>query len=172
MHHLIRDIRSIVTSFHQSVPNDYFIGFDRQYFIDHDNGTASLTNPGIVQIHNAIARTWQRRDLVKIILRYEDILRDMETIQGQLGTVIGFDYRGSFRDFYKHETPLGLERALNARRPPDPENIEAWRSERHRDRIRDQFTRCPQLLELLRIYGYETGDSWFDAYAREPPPAT
>jgi hypothetical protein len=169
---LIRDIRSIVTSFHQSVPNDYFIGFDRQYFIDNNNGTSSLTNPGILQIHSAIARTWQRRDLAKIILRYEDILRDMETIQGQLGTAIGFDYRGSFRDFHKHETPLGLERALNARRPPDLENIDAWRAERHRDRIRDQFTRCPQLLELLRIYGYETSDSWFDAYAREPPPTT
>ncbi len=167
---LIRDIRSIVTSFHQSVPNDYFIGFDRQYFIK--DGAASYTNPGILQIHGAIARTWQRRDLVKIILRYEDILRDTETIQGQLGTAIGFEYQGSFRDFYRHETPHNLERALNTRRPPDLETIEAWRARRHRDRIRDQFTRCPQLLELLRIYGYETSDSWFDAYPGEPPPAT
>src|SRR5262245_36905153 len=91
---LIRDLRSIVTSFHQSVPDEYFIGFDHQYFINE--GTASYTNPGILQIHAAIARTWQRRDLAKIILRYEDILRDMENIQRQLGTAIGFEYRGSF----------------------------------------------------------------------------
>jgi hypothetical protein len=166
---LIRDIRSIVTSFHQSVPNDYFIGFDHQYFIK--DGTASYTNPGILQIHGAIARTWQRRDLAKIILRYEDILRDTESIQGQLGKAIGFEYQGSFRDFYKHETPVGLERALNARRPPDADNIDAWRAPRHRARIEDQFTRCPQLFELLKHYGYETDNRWFDSY-RDSVPAS
>jgi hypothetical protein len=164
---LIRDIRSIVTSFHQSVPNEYFIGFDRQYFINE--GTATYTNPGILQIHGAIARTWQRRDLVKVILRYEDILRDEETVQRQLGTAIGFDYRGSFGDFHKHETPVGLERALNTRRAPDTDNIEAWRAPRHRARIEDQFTRCPQLFELLKHYGYEADDRWFDAYRNASP---
>jgi hypothetical protein len=164
---LIRDIRSIVTSFHQSVPNEYFIGFDRQYFINE--GTATYTNPGILQIHSAIARTWQRRDLVKIILRYEEILRDIETVQRQLGTAIGFEYRGSFGDFHKHETPVGLERALNTRRAPDADNIEAWRAPRHRARIEDQFTRCPQLFELLKHYGYEADDRWFDAYRKAPP---
>ena len=167
---LIRDIRSIVTSFHQSVPNDYFIGFDHQYFIN--DGVASYTNPGILQIHGAIARTWQRHDLAKIILRYEDILKDTETTQGQLGEAIGFAYRGSFRDFYKHETPVGLERALNARRPPDVGNIDAWRAPQHRVRIADQFTRCPQLFEILKRYGYETDDRWFDAYRDVSPPPT
>lgn len=162
---LIRDIRSIVTSFHQSVPDDYFIGFDHQYFIN--DGRASFTNPGILQIHAAIAKTWQRRDLVKIILRYEDILKDMDNVQAQLGKAIGFTYEGSFADFHKHETPAGLERALNRRRAPDAENTAAWRAPRHRQRIRDQFTRCPQLFDLLKHYGYETDDHWFDAYRDE-----
>jgi len=166
---LIRDIRSIVTSFHQSVPNEYFIGFDHQYFV-HD-GTASYTNPGILQIHGAIARTWRRRDLVKVILRYEDVLKDMETVQRQLGTAIGFDYQGSFSDFHTHETPVGLARALNERRAPDVGNIEAWRAPRHHARILDQFTRCPQLFEMLKHYGYETDDRWFDAYRGDTPSA-
>src|SRR5262245_35536865 len=41
---MIRDIRSVMTSRHQSVPNDYFIGFDHQYFVD--GGMASFPNPG------------------------------------------------------------------------------------------------------------------------------
>lgn len=164
---LIRDIRSIVTSFHQSVPNDYFIGFDHQYFVG--DGAASYTNPGILQIHGAIAHTWQRRDLAKIILRYEDVLNDTDTIQAQLGKAIGFEYEGSFRDFHTHETPVGLERALNVRRAPDVDNIDAWRAPRHRARIEDQFTRCPQLFDLLKHYGYETDDRWFDVYRDESP---
>jgi hypothetical protein len=159
---LIRDIRSIVTSIHQSVPNDYFIGFDHQYFVK--DGHASYTNPGVLQIHAAIARTWQRRDLTKVILRYEDILRDMDNVQAQLGAAIGFEYQGSFADFHKHDTPFRLERALNARRPADPGNINAWRAAKHRERIKDQFTRCPSLFELLKHYGYETDDRWFDDY--------
>jgi Sulfotransferase domain len=166
---LIRDLRSIVTSRHQSVPNDYFIGFDHQYFIK--DGQATYTNPGILQIHRAIARTWQRRDLAKVILRYEDILKDMENIQRQLGAALGFEYQGSFADFHTHETPYRLERALNARRAPDAENIEAWRAPKHRPRIRDQFTRCPQLFDLLKRYGYETDDRWFDDYRDASPAA-
>jgi hypothetical protein len=159
---LIRDIRSVVTSRHRNVPDDYFIGFDHQYFVQ--DGTATFTNPGVIQTHNAIASTWQRRDLAKIIVRYEDILRDGEAVQSKLGGAIGFAYSGSFADFHKHETPPALEYQLNTRRAPDLATIEAWRAPAHRQRIRDQFTRCPQLLELLKIYGYEKDDAWFEPY--------
>jgi len=166
---LIRDIRSIITSRHQNVPDDYFIGFDHQYYVR--DGTATFANPGIIQTHNAITRTWQRRDLTKIILRYEDILRDGEAIQAQLGAAIGFQYRGAFRDFYKHETPPALEYQLNIRRAPDRDAIVAWRGAKHRQRITDQFTRCPQLFDLLRAYGYEADDLWFQPYKDETPPS-
>jgi len=163
----IRDIRSIVTSRHVKVPDDYFIGFDHQYFVKE--GTANYINPGILQIHSAITRTWQRRDLTKIIVRYEDILKDGETIRAKLGAAIGFHYSGALRDFYKHETPPTLEYQLNALRAPDLDNIEAWRAPKHRQRIRDQFTRCPQLFELLKVYGYETDDRWFEPYRDDAP---
>jgi hypothetical protein len=166
---LIRDIRSVMTSRHQRVPDDYFIGFDHQYFAPED--TATFTNPGIVQTHIAIARAWQRHDLTKIIVRYEDILRDSDTIQEQLGAAIGFQYRGALRDFYKHDTPPALEYQLNIRRAPDLDAIEAWRAPQHRQRISDQFTRCPQLFELLKVYGYETDDGWFEPYKDDAPSA-
>lgn len=166
---LIRDIRSVVTSRHRNVPDDYFIGFDHQYFVQ--DGAATFTNPGVIQTHNTIAQTWQRRDLAKIIVRYEDILRDGAVVQTKLGDAIGFEYRGAFGDFYKHETPPDLEYQLNTRRAPDLGAIEAWRAPAHRRRIRDQFTRCPQLFELLKIYGYETDDGWFESYKDDAPSA-
>jgi hypothetical protein len=166
---LIRDLRSVVTSRHRNVPDDYFIGFDHQYFV-HD-GTATFTNPGVIQTHNAIASTWRRRDLAKIIVRYEDILKDGAGTQTKLGEAIGFAYGGAFADFHKHETPPALEYQLNTRRAPDLGAIDAWRAPQHRQRIKDQFTRCPQLLELLKIYGYETDDAWFEPYRDGAPTA-
>src|SRR5262249_13591953 len=115
----------------------------------------------------------QRRDIRTTILRYEDILREMDAVQARLGRELDFTYGGSFQDFHKYETPVALQRQLNALRPPDLATIDAWRASRHRDRIHDQFTRCPQLFELLRAYGYETDDHWFDAYHEEAtPPAS
>lgn len=166
---LIRDIRSIISSRHRSVPGDYFIGFDHQYFVR--DGTATYTNPGILQTHIAIARTRQRRDLTKIILRYEDILRNSDAVQTRLGRIIGFHYRGALRDFYRHQTPPALEHQLNTRRPPDLDAIEAWRAPAHWQRIKDQFSCCPQLFEILKAYGYEADDRWFEPYSKEAPPS-
>jgi hypothetical protein len=167
---LIRDIRAIVTSRHKRVPDDYFMGFDRQYFIQGD--AATYSNPGILQTHAAIGRAQLRRDIRISVLRYEDILRHPDAVQSKLGRDIGFAYGGSFRDFHKHEVPAGLEAPLNVLRPLDLASIDAWRTVQHRARIKDQFTRCPQLFELLKLYGYETDDRWFDAYREEamPPP--
>ena len=165
---LIRDIRAIVTSRHKSVPDDYFIGFDRQYFIQ--GGAATYTNPGILQTHAAIERAQRRRDMRIAVVRYEDILRHPDAMQSRLGRDIGFAYRGSFRDFHKYEVPIGLEVQLNERRPLDLASIDAWRALQHRARIKDQFRRCPQLFELLKLYGYETDDRWFDAYREEAMP--
>jgi hypothetical protein len=164
---LIRDIRSIVTSRHQSVTDDYFIGFDRQYFVNIRSGQRSYTNPGVMQTHVAIAHARQRQDLECVSLKYEDILRDPDAVQDQLGTVLGFRYSGRFNDFHRHETPEALTRELNTLRAPDIGNAQAWRAPMHRQRIKDQFTRCPRLFELLKIYGYETDDRWFDSYREE-----
>jgi hypothetical protein len=165
---LIRDIRAIVTSRHEGVPHQYFMGFDHQYFIRGD--MATYTNPGILQTHAAIERA-QRLETAKIrILRYEDILRHTDRMQSRLGRDIGFTYNGSFRDFHKHETPAGLKAPMNTQRPLDLASIDAWRGSQHRTRIRDQFMRCPQLFDLLKLYGYETDDRWFASYRDETIP--
>jgi hypothetical protein len=158
---MIRDIRSVMTSRHKSVPDDYFVGFDHQYFIDGE--TARFTNPGILAIHQAISLL-MRSSLAPIIVRYEDLLRRTDDVQRDLGRRLGFAYDGRFAGFFEHQIPERLQRALNGQRPVDLENIDAWRADRHRERIRQQFTACPALFSILRAYGYEEDDRWFDAY--------
>lgn len=163
---MIRDIRAIMTSRHKSVPDDYFMGFDHQYFIDGE--TARFINPGILATHHAISLL-MRSDLAPIIVRYEDLLRRTDGLQRHLGEKLGFVYEGRFGGFFEHEIPEGLQRALNGQRPLDPGNIDAWRADRHRERIRQQFTACPALFSILRAYGYERDDRWFDAYRTADP---
>jgi hypothetical protein len=163
---MIRDIRAVMTSRHKSVPDDYFMGFDYQYFIDGE--TARFTNPGILATHRTISLL-MRSNLAPIIIRYEDLLRQTDELQRHLGEKLGFVYEGRFGGFFEHEIPERLQRALNGQRPLDLKNIDAWRADRHRERILRQFTACPALFPILRAYGYEQDDRWFDAYRIADP---
>ncbi|HHN74791.1 MAG TPA: hypothetical protein ENK10_06130 [Acidobacteria bacterium] len=159
---MVRDPRSLVVSRHQSVPDDYFIGWDRQYFVD--GGRIERTNPGIVQIHNAIARTQARGDLDSVrILRFEDLVADPEGVQAELGRELGLEYRGRFSDFHRADVPEDLRRALNGLRPVDPTALTRWRQPEHRERVLEQFSACPALFDLLEQYGYESDRRWWEA---------
>jgi hypothetical protein len=39
-----------------------------------------------------------------------------------------------------------------------------WKRPEHRQRILDQFKQHPHLLEVVREYGYEAGDQWFEQF--------
>ena len=92
-------------------------------------------------------------------------------MQTKLGDAIGFEYRGAFGDFYNHETPPDLEYQLNARRRSGSGNDRGLACAAAPAAHKDQFTRCPQLFELLKIYGYETDDGWFEPYQDDAPSA-
>lgn len=164
---MIRDIRAVITSRHVAVPDDYFVGWDHQYFIEGQ--TATFTNPGVLAIDEAISHVKSRAELTPIVLKYEDLLRDSDAVQRDLGHRIGFRYSGSFGQFFEHDIPERLQRALNGKRPVDLRNIDAWRAPKHRERIRQQFLACPALFSILRAYGYEQDDSWFEEYRAEVP---
>jgi hypothetical protein len=169
---LIRDIRSILTSYHEAVPDDYFIGYDHQYFFNRSTGEYSYTNPGILHIHQAIAGAMNSQAFSnRIILKYEDLLSDLCGQQERLGNLLGLDYTGSFEHFHRKEASVNLSRQLNTLRAPDRSRIESWKSREHERRIRSQFTRCPLLFDILINYGYEKDRRWFDQYRRKPGPA-
>lgn len=126
----IRDPKSLLTSFHKSVPDDYFYHADKQYFVKK-NGSATLSNPGLIPVHNAIMKM-HNSDLDTEIVRYEDTLK---------------------RPYTPGKTPVKMSRALNGDRPIDTSRLEAWRD--HMPRLKDQFSRFPKLYEIMDIYGYD-----------------
>jgi len=125
----IRDVRSLLTSRHPSVPGDYFYHADAQYLV-HGNGSATLSNPGLLATHYAI-KAMHDSDLRTMVVRYE------ETLQ---------------RAYEPGGAPPDLAVALNGDREIDRSRIDGWRD--HVPRLRDQFGRFPALYDVQRHYGY------------------
>jgi hypothetical protein len=168
----IRDIRSVITSFHNSVPDDYFIGYDHQYFVGSD-GQISYTNPGIIAIHNAIANAPRSPYFKKnLLIKYEDILKATKDLQDLLAKEVGFEYKNDFENFHKTKIPVGLLGQLNTVRPVDTTRIESWKDAKHAQRIKSQFTRCTALFDILIQYGYEKDRSWYGEYKKKYCAAT
>jgi len=159
----LRDIRSVMTSCHKSVPDDYFIGYDHQYFIASD-GQISYSNPGIIEIHNAISSAFSNASFKKIIIKYEEVLKNPQRIQDILHKELGLEYLDDFKNFYTKNIPEKLSRALNEIRPVDKTRIESWKNPKHVQRIKSQFSRCTALFEILIQYGYEKDRSWYQEF--------
>lgn len=166
---LIRDIRSIITSYHKAVPDDYFIAYDLQYSPDY-NGNLAYKNPGIIPTSNAINKAINNSYFKSIIIRYEDLITRPEEQEVKLKNQLGFQFKDHFENFYRHPIPEKLTRQLNNPRPLDKSRLDAWKGPEHSQRIRSQFTRCPDLFSLLIEYGYERNNEWFDIYRRKFPP--
>ena len=168
---VIRDIRSIITSYNAAVPDDYFIAYDHCYAPDH-KGNLPYTAPGVIPTATAIDDAMERTDFRSLIVRYEDLVCSPRDQQRMIAEWTGISFSGRFEDFYRHPTPNGLTRQLNGQRPLDNTRLDAWRKDEHAQRIRSQFTRCPALFDLLIAYGYEKNRDWFEPYRRKNPPGT
>lgn len=165
---LIRDIRSIITSYNIAVPDDYFVAYDLSYSPDH-MGNTPYNAPGIIPTADAIKKAVKHPGFQSIIVRYEDLLSNPRAQQEKIRDATGIAFTGRFEDFHKRPTPEGLTRQLNGRRPLDMSRLDAWKADEHSQRIRSQFTRCPALFDLLIEHGYEKNRDWFDRYRRKHP---
>ncbi len=161
---LLRDIRSVVTSMHPSVPGEYFIGHDYQYFIPPE-GPPTRTLPGVLATYQAILSLFKTEVPGKrVVVRYEDLVLKTTRVQEYLGQVLRLGYCGRFEDFYQTEIPDELVAPLNHVSAPDGSRVDKWRSPEHRDRIRTQFLACPALFDVLIQTGYERDRSWFSEF--------
>ncbi len=163
---MLRDIRSILTSRHSEVPEEYFIGFDHQYFIDSEQGTIGYTNPGVIAIHEAIMELSKIKNITVQYLHYEEIVMNLQGVQDHLQNELSFQYHASFSDVYKSEQPAQLSAPRDSSQPIDTSRIVAWKNGKHDERILAQFKSCPRLLEILRVYGYEENDDWFKVFLK------
>ena len=75
-----------------------------------------------------------------------------------MAQIFGLEMRGKFEDFYKFAIPEKLTHQLNGIRPIDHSRIDSWK--KHPERVRQQFTECPALHDLVIKYGYEKDTSW------------
>jgi hypothetical protein len=167
----VRDPRALLTSRHVSVPGDYFYHADRQYF-SPEGRVPTLTNPGLIPVHRAIRRLemgdWGPRISVSRV-RYEDVLTDPESVQAMLERDHGLRFHTPLASVQPGpETPGKLARALNGVRARDPSRIAAWRAPDHSARLRDQFTRFPELHRIMAEYGYGWAPGEAEALGIDP----
>ncbi len=143
---LIRDPRDVLTSFHSSKPNEYYLSPERW---------RSLYE------HYLYVR--DQHDV--LVVRYEDLVRDPDAIQERLSTLMNWELKQSFRDFHK-SVPEGFEvRGLNGIRPVDTKSIGRWKQSQHRERMIDMLLVLPELPSAIVEMGYEKDAAWVHDYA-------
>ena len=161
----LRDPRDILTSVHKRVPDDYFCAADHCYGVPKD-GKPVRNMPGLLPIHYAMVDVMQSGHFPQgvFILKYEDLVADPDAVQAMLAEAFDLSFRGSFQEFYTREVKDENAAAMNGLRPLDPSRLQKWRRPEHRDRIIDQFTRFPELFDVVTGLGYEPNNSWYDGF--------
>jgi len=138
---MVRDPRSVITSEHWNHRGHYFVSAD----------ACREGTPGLLEQHRAM------RELDGERVFYEELTQDPDSLQSRLGERFGFEYEGVFSDHPHGSIPSSLSKALNGVRPIDSGHD--WRD--HPERIADQFTRFPELFDVLVELGYERDRDWF-----------
>jgi len=172
---LVRDIREIVTSRHPLCPDRYFIGYDNSLWPqDREFTKWRYDAPGIMDIASAIAKVSGREDVH--IIKYEDLVSNPDLIQRQIAFDTGLKFDAEFSTYHVRENRLAYK--YSGRFSPKDSNLvlegksvtkksPRWCKEENKKRILDQFTRCPELFDILVEYGYEKNRDWFNRFVQE-----
>lgn len=151
----IRDPRALITSYHKRVPDDYFMSYDRMYFIP-EGSPPTMTKPGVRPTYDAYVKV---RDQVTTV-RYEDIVTDPNAVQTMLSDTFGFEFDEPISNYGENQDiPERLQIALNGVRPIDKSRLDAWKL--HPERIKEQFENNREFFDVLVDLGYEESDEWF-----------
>ena len=172
---VIRDIRDVLTSMHPNVQNQYFIGYDHSWWPQNNSVSKWVYDaPGIIEIYSAITSSENHVGLKVIKVKYEEIVTNIDALQDNLEGELSLKFSRPLRSFYKNKSKLAYkydgERKVEKEvlvledKPIDTSRLGKWRNKEHEQRIREQFTQCPELFDILIDDGYEKNRSWFDAY--------
>jgi hypothetical protein len=171
----VRDVRDIVTSRHPLLPDRYFIGYDFSWWPQNVEKTQwQYDGPGIGAISHAIDEAARVPGIRSRLLRYESLVADADALQSELATWLGVEFQTPFSQYYRYPKRLAYryedrhrardEALVREDKPVDPTRVQKWRSPEHRERIREQFTQFPDLFRILKLYGYESDDRWFETF--------
>jgi hypothetical protein len=175
---LIRDIRDVITSIHPQIPDRYYCGYEDRwtprgeypYRIVH-------TGDGVRSIDAAIERAKGVQGIELAFVRYEELVEDPDAVQERLAKLLDVQFSERLSEFHRFPGRHAYKYEGD-RRPSDPDLVREgqeidrsrkgrWRREEHRRRIQAEFGAHPELFELLKRYGYEKDDGWYDAYRSE-----
>lgn len=151
----IRDPRCMVTSRHPIYPR--WTASHDHYLAGHGPDAMVYPYGGVIPVARKIRELQEAEDVLTV--RYEDLVDDPQSVQQRIGA-LGLVFKARFDSF--HEREPGEWPALRGLRPVDPENKHRWKHEP--ERIRQQFSECPALFDLVEEYGYEADRRWFEPF--------
>jgi hypothetical protein len=161
------DPRSLLISRHKSVQNDYFYHADFQYFLPKGKAP-TLTNPGLLPTHAAIRMfraALAKKQWMSHVVAYEKLIQDPDMMQKQISQTLRLAFHRRFSEINLAAVDLPMKvAALNGVRQLESSRLLAWRRSEYRMRIRDQFTRFPELFRVMREMGYSWGKDDLEEY--------
>ena len=105
----------------------------------------------------------------KILVRYEKLIENPYNIQLKIADRLKVRVSAEFGDFYMKTDKKHQDiKSLGGIRPIDPNNRGKHMQEQHRDRIREQLKRFPELSDYLIKYGYEKDREWETHFSPNP----
>lgn len=164
----LRDPRDILVSRHAGAPGDYLYSADASYLPEDGRPRGRLV-PGLIDVHRACVAALGSGLFPQgvFLLKYEHLVADPDRIQGLMGEGLGLGFDGGrFSDVDGTDVPEALAAPLNGARRIDGAGVGTWRLPEHRERIRDQFTRFPELFDIVEGLGYEEGRDWFAPFGQ------
>jgi hypothetical protein len=99
-----------------------------------------------------------------MIIEYADLVTDPLAMQRRYAEFIGWQPQIPFDKFIESVPEGFATKALNGLRSFDTTNLERWKQDKYRDRIKQILDELPELPALLVELGYETDDTWAREY--------
>jgi uncharacterized protein YjeT (DUF2065 family) len=131
----VRDPRDVLTSVHASRPGAYFLA------------------PSEWRRYDDAVRWLPPGDDV-LLLRYEDMVADVDATQARLEAFIGEPFDRPLRDFHREERSDFETIALNGVRPVDRASVARWQRPEHAERLRELEEAIPGFGDRIEALGY------------------
>lgn len=169
---VIRDIRDVVTSKHPIQNDEYFIGYDFSYWPQgNELKDWKYDAPGVIAITEKIRALKGNPDFY--ILKYEDLVRQPDSIQKELKERFSLPFEGLFSKYHEFKGDLAYkyegkykanDESLVMEGKAVTNRAKRWQQDKFRERLISQFEACPELFDILIEFGYEEDRTWFESY--------
>lgn len=167
-----RDIRDVITSRHPNLPDQYFIGYKHSWWPQDKNFSHwKYDAPGIEDIYSAITRYKNLNYINVMEIKYENLVKDPNKVQEQIKKFADVEFSGLFQDFYKRSDKHAYkytgrfqakdDTLVRENKQIDISRIAKWKNREHAEIIREQFSKYPELFDILINEGYEKDRDWF-----------